>query len=121
MRAIYRAHRRVIEKMYEDRATINRYTEYEDPDTTETKLGLFPVYEDVPCRISQVTLDMDRQTETVNEVLYETKLFISPDIKIKKGDVIEVTRRGVTREYKAGEPFVYHSYQEVSLQREDEA
>jgi hypothetical protein len=121
MRLAYESHRRKIERLYEDRASISRYGEYIDPHTTETKLGLFPVYENVPCRLSRIGMGTNRQTETVNEIAYETKLFISPDYEIKHGDVIEVTRNGVTRQYKAGEPTIYSSHQEVSLQRGGEA
>lgn len=121
MNSLYRAHRRKIERLYEDRASISRYAEYEDPHTTETKLGLFSVYENVPCRISRIALATNRQSETVNEIFYETKLFIAPEYEIRQGDVIEVTRGTVKRVYKAGEPVVYSTHQEVSIQREQEA
>src|SRR5690606_10020446 len=116
-----RAHRRVIERLYKDRASISRYAEYEDSNTTETKLGLFPVYENVPCRLSRIAFATNRQSETVNEIFYETKLFIAPEYVIKQGDVVEVTRGTVKRVYKAGEPVVYSPHQEVSLQREENA
>jgi len=117
MRLAYESHRRKIERLYEDRASISRYGEYTDPHTTETKLGLVLVYENVPCRLSRLGMGTNRQTETVNEIAYETKLFISPDYEIKQGDVIEVTRGTVKRVYKAGEPVVYLTHQEISLQR----
>lgn len=121
MKGTYRAHRRMIEKMYDDRASIKRYVEEDDPITTETKLGLFLVYENVPCRISRIALATNRQSETVNEIFYETKLFIAPEYEIRQGDVIEVTRGTIKRVYKAGEPVVYLTHQEVSLQREANA
>lgn len=121
MRMAYRAHRRAIERLYEDRATISRHMEYEHPITKETKHGLVPVYENQPCRISQRALATNAQTETVNQIVYETKLFIAPELEIKQGDVIEVTRGAVTRKYTAGEPFVYPTHQEVSIQRDGEA
>lgn len=117
----YHAHRQAIEQLYEDRATIKRYMEYEDPITKETKHGLQTIYEHKPCRISQRALGTNNQTETVNQIAYETKLFISPDLEIRQGDVIEVKRGTVTRTYTTGEPFLYPTHQEVSLQREDEA
>ena len=121
MKSLYRAHRRKIEMLYEDRASISRYGEYTDPHKKETKLGLFSVYENVPCRLSRLGMATNRQSETVNEIVYETKLFISPDYEIKQGDVIEVTRGIVKRVYKAGEPVVYSTHQEISLQRGDRA
>lgn len=118
---IYPAHRRTIERLYEDRATVYRHSEYVDPVTRETKLTLMPVYEDQPCRISQRALGTNQQADTVNQIAYETKLFIAPDVEIRQGDVVEITREGTKRTYTAGEPFLYPTHQEVSLQREDEA
>lgn len=121
MRAVYQAHRRTIERLYEDRATITRHMKYEDPITKETKYELETIYENQPCRISQRALAANAQTETVNQIAYETKLFIAPELEIKQGDVVEVTRGGATRKYRAGEPFLYPTHQEVSLQREENA
>lgn len=117
----YHANRQAIEQLYEDRATISRHMEYEDPITMETKYGLAPVYENQPCRISQRALATNAQTETVNQIAYETKLFIAPELEIKQGDVVEVTRGGITRKYTAGEPFIYPTHQEISIQRDSEA
>lgn len=114
-------HRRTIEKMYTDRCTISRYQDYKDPVTKETRLQLVTVYEDHACRISQRALGSNNQTEVQNDIAYETKLFIAPELAIKQGDVIEVTRGEVLRTYEAGEPFLYSTHQEVSLQREEYA
>lgn len=121
MRAAYRAHRRAIEQLYEDRASISRYMEYDDPISKETKFGLVPIYENQPCHISQRALAANTQTDTVNQIAYENKLFISPELEIRQGDIVEVTRGSVTRKYTAGEPFLYPTHQEVSLQREENA
>lgn len=110
-------HRRAIERMYTDRCTISRHVQLKDPETKETKLVLQPVYEDKPCRISQRALGTNQQTEAENSIAYETKLFVAPELEIKQGDVVEVTRGGVSREYTAGEPFLYPTHQEISLQR----
>src|SRR5690625_5072452 len=116
----YRRYRRKLEKMYEDRATISRFEEYKtDWGETRKTDKLVPVHLDVPCRISQRQLASNNQTETVNPIEYGVKLFISPDIEIRQGDTIEVTRQGITRAYTAGEPFIYGSHQEVSLERKD--
>jgi hypothetical protein len=112
-------HRRVIERLYTDRATIYRYVPVKDPVTKETKLVLQAVYSDQPCRISQRVLGQNNQTEAQNEIRYETKLFIAPEVEIRQGDLLEVTRGNVTRRYTAGEPFVYPTHQEVSIQRKE--
>jgi len=113
-------YRSIIEQFYEDTATIKRLVETET-EWGETKLIEQIIYQDVPCKLSQRGLAMNNQTETVNEVAYETKLFLSPDIEVKQGDIIEVMRQGITREYTAGEPFMYPTHQEVSIQRKENA
>lgn len=112
-------HRRAIERLYTDRCTIYRHQQVKDPVTKETKLVLQPVYEDQPCRISQRTLGVNQQTEAENTIAYETKLFIGPEIEIRQGDMLEVTRGTVTRKYTAGEPFTYPTHQEISIQRKE--
>lgn len=114
-------HRRAIEKLYTDRCTISRYEDYKDPVTKETKLQLEQIYTDNPCRLSQRALGTNNQTEAQNEIAYETKLFIAPELEIKQGDEIEITRGSVERTYTAGETFPYPTHQEVSLQRKDYA
>jgi len=116
----YARHRRVLERMYEDSATIKRYVEVEKP-WGETKLEEVIVSEGQPCRVSQKALGPNGQTEAQNNISYETKLFIAPEVDIKQGDVIEVARGDVTRSYTAGEPFPYPTHQEISLQRKDYA
>ena len=112
-------YRRVIERLYTDRCTIYRYQAMKDPDTKETKQVLQPVYVDRPCRISQRALGTNDQTEAQNDIRYETKLFIAPELEIRQGDSIEVTRESMTRLYTAGEPFLYSTHREVSLQRKE--
>lgn len=112
-------HRRVIERMYTDRVTVYRYQQFKDPVTKETKLVLQPVNTDQPCRISQRALGTNNQTEAQNEIAYETKMFIAPELEIRQGDLLEVTRGTVTRRYTAGEPFLYPTHQEISIQRKE--
>ncbi|OMF05729.1 ABC transporter ATP-binding protein [Paenibacillus amylolyticus] len=106
--------------MYEDLVTVRRYGDIDLP-SGETVPGEYPVHTAVPCRISQKALGTNGQTESVNNIAYETKLFISPLVEIKQGDKCSVTRDSLTREYTAGEPFLYPTHQEISLQREDKA
>lgn len=116
----YATHRRIIERLYEDRCTIARVIEVKMP-WGETRFERQVIASNIPCRISQRALATNNQDETVNVIDYETKLFIAPNIEIRQGDEIEVTRGLITRKYTAGEPFVYPSHQEVSLQRRENA
>lgn len=115
----YTRYRRKIEKMYIDRATISRWEKTKIGG--ETKTELVNKYTNQPCYLSQRALGANGQTESVNQISYETKLFISPDIEIKQGDIIEVTRDSLMRMYTAGEPFPYGSHQEISIQRREKA
>ncbi|QHZ51317.1 ABC transporter ATP-binding protein [Paenibacillus larvae] len=112
----YTKHRRALEKMYEDQATISGFREVTKPNGS-TNLAPVVVYENQPCRISQRALGANAQTDAENKIAYETKLFISPELHIKQGDVVEIKRGALSREYTAGEPFLYPTHQEVSLQR----
>jgi hypothetical protein len=99
--------------------TIYRYEKVKDPVTKETKLVPVPFVTDQPCRISQKALGQNGQTEAQNDIVYETKLFIAPEVEIEQGDMLEVTRGEVTRKYTAGEPFPYSTHQEISIQRKE--
>ncbi|MNI47652.1 hypothetical protein D3C73_1021830 [compost metagenome] len=114
-----RRYRLAIERTYTDRMTVQRVEKVKV--NGETKQQLVTVFEQQPCRISQKTLSANGQTESVNKIAYETKLFTSPELEIKQGDTLTVTRGNITRKYTAGEPFPYESHQEISIQREDKA
>ncbi len=120
----YSRYRRSIEKLYDSTCKVSRYVETETT-SGETRLSEEPelVYIDQPCRISQKTLSSNKQTEVENEISYEIKLFIAPELEIRQGDTIIVTNKlGRTQTYTAGEPFPpYPTHQEVSLQREGKA
>ncbi|GIQ70758.1 ABC transporter ATP-binding protein [Xylanibacillus composti] len=115
----YRRHRRQIERMYEDRATISR--QKPDESSVETKLISVTIYENEPCKLSQTSLARNGQTEAQNDIRYDAKLFIAPELEIKQGDEIAVTRAATGRveTYTAGEPFPpYSSHQEINLKAE---
>lgn len=115
----YEKYRSKIERMYVDHADIYRYEKVKNPETMVDETKLVAKYEDIPCRISQRALATVNQTEAQNNIAYETKLFISPDLEINQGDLIKISRNGVERRYEAGEPFLYPTHQEVSLQRRE--
>jgi hypothetical protein len=117
----YTKYRQQLETTYEDVVTVMRYGEVELPESGETVPDEHPVHANVPCRISQKALGTNGQTESVNTIAYETKMFISPDVELKQGDKCVVTRGALIHEYTAGEPFLYPTHQEISLQREDKA
>ncbi|MEK3735509.1 ABC transporter ATP-binding protein [Paenibacillus sp. FSL M8-0334] len=116
-----RRYRKIVEKTYTDRVTIQRHGEYET-DWGETKFGLITVYADVPCRLSQTGLPRNGQTEAENRIDYDVKLFIAPEVEILQGDELQVIRQGRAYHFTAGEPFPpYSTHQEVNLTRKDRA
>lgn len=115
--------RKAIESAYNCTCTIRAYEKHKDPIKKETKLGINPIpkYENKSCRVSKKNLSKNNQTDTVNLVIYEQKLFIAPELEINQGDEIEVTKLGVTTKYNAGEGFIYGTHQEVILSKEGKA
>ncbi|HIW31297.1 MAG TPA: ABC transporter ATP-binding protein [Candidatus Paenibacillus intestinavium] len=108
--------------MYEDTATISRYVSVKDSVTKETKQELQPVYEDQSCKLSQTGLPRNGQTEDANNIKYDARLFIAPELEIMQGDAIIVTRAATGRKetYTAGKPFPpYSSHQEINLTQKD--
>jgi len=114
----YRKHRRVIERMYEDTITISRLVDFgKDPVSREPIEGHQQICADQPCKLSQTVLARNVQTEAQNDIRYNAKLFIAPELELKQGDLIAITRKATGREekYVAGQPFVYSSHQEIDL------
>ena len=106
--------RKMIESTYEDICKISRYQD----ETVDfiTKSVPVVVAENVICALSQSGLNPTTQTDSANNINYNIKLFLAPEIKINPGDQIEVLRFG--KEYlfeSSGEPMVYATHQEVIL------
>lgn len=115
--------RKAVESLYDCTCNIKGGKEkIKDPITKETKLVTKTKYRDIKCKISKQSLSKNTQTDIVNQIVYELKLFICPELDIKQGDVVEVTNKFREKEtYKAGEGFKYNTHQEVILIREGKA
>jgi hypothetical protein len=118
----YARYRNALEKMYEDQVTVNGYRSV-TTEWNETRNELVTgIYTNEPCKLSQKSLGSNSQRESFNGITYESKLFLSPNVEIRQGDELIVTRHnGSTIKYKAGEPFIYPSHQELILDREGKA
>lgn len=115
-------HRKAIELLYEHSCTIRSYGKFKDliDKTTKTGINPTPKYEDIPCKVSKGSLSKNSQSETTNDKVYETKLFISPGIEIHQGDEIEANVLGVITKYIAGESQpLYSSHQEILLENKE--
>lgn len=107
--------RNVIESYYD---AICDIIELEDK-----KIGSFTdnqevtVKEKQPCRVSFENIYSSDETNTESKVIQKIKLFVSPDITIKPGSKIVVTRLDQTIEYKdSGAPALYGTHQEIPLE-----
>lgn len=101
-----------VEFMYDKKAVIKRHL----PITKESGadgMDWLPVYEDVPCRISNPALNNTDQEEA-NVIRYDVKLFLSSSYEVRAGDIVIVNGEKFES---AKEPFKYVSHQEVLLLR----
>ncbi|WP_240421653.1 ABC transporter ATP-binding protein [Paenibacillus periandrae] len=116
------AERAAIEMTYEGLCTVTEFVKTKDPDTKANKQQATPVLLNQPCALSQASLPAAGASDTANEINYDAKLFISPDVTIQPGSLITVTQDGMTFKGKhAGEPFRYPTHQEIMLKRVDRA
>ncbi|MFK0524756.1 ABC transporter ATP-binding protein [Paenibacillus illinoisensis] len=106
--------------LYTDLVSVQRSEKVKKPNGA-TEVQWVTKHTNVPCRISQTGLAANTQTDTTNDIDYSSKLFLSPLVEIKQGDKLTVTREGLTREYTAGEPFIYPTHQEINLDRDVKA
>jgi len=112
--------KQVIESTYGHKATIKGYRESKT-EYGSTKHDKVIVVEDILCALSQNSRNFNTTQNLSNDISYTAKLFCSPDIEVNTGDEIIVSIGFTTREFKAGEPYIYESHQEIPLLRESEA
>lgn len=116
--AAQKAARKAIESTYSGVCTILERRDVRDEKTKITRKNEeVPVVENQPCKLSFEKLNAVVQTDTAAKLTQGTKLFIAPEIKIKPGSKIIVEQNGTTTEYFAsGEPAVYFSHSEYTLE-----
>lgn len=109
--------RKAIELLYFDKCTITEYQKVKK-ENKSTGFEEVVVLEEEPCRLSYKNVTNTNQTETAaSSVVQITKVFLSPEIKVKPGSKLTVTHKGVTVEYKnSGEPAIYDTHQELVLE-----
>jgi hypothetical protein len=113
-------HRSGIEKLYTDTCTI--YGKVKQGSGSFTKYVDGVVIEDEPCRVSYETISESTQTTTTNNTSIVVKLFIPPDIEVKEGSKIKVTRNGRDFMYRSsGKPAYFTTHQEIVLSEDGKA
>ena len=116
------AERAALESIYEGLCTVTEMVDVKDPGTAKTRQQRVPVITDEPCALSQTSLPASTQTVTADQVNYDAKLFISPDVFIKPGSRITVVQNGmVFQGEQAGKPFRYATHQEIKLREVKDA
>ena len=112
--------RKYLEKLYEGTCTITEFSNVYDPVTHCTKPVKNVICEGVTCHLSYTTAPAVKNTDTVAAMDQNITLFISPDILVKPGSMIEVTQVGRTTKFEAsGAPVVYPTHQEIGLSLTD--
>lgn len=111
------ASRVAVETLYFDKATIIEYQHVFDPEDGSTGVREVVLCEDQPCKISHEESRYNYDNAASDGAVLASKLFITPDIEIKSGSKIIVTRNGVVTVYKnSSEPARYMNHQEIKIE-----
>lgn len=112
--------RKAIETTYTDTCNVYNFEKVLNGSITTNQKVI--KYKNIKCALSQKSLKTSEQTESQNKVLYDAKLFLSPNIEIKAGSYIEIKRFDRILEFEqVGESFIYSTHQEVLLKRKTRA
>ena len=113
--------RKDIEKLYIDTCSVYEYQQQTDSSTHITRPNVeVLVHENVPCKLSYKTVAYANEG-IANSLSQVIMLIINPEIDIKPGSKILVTRDGVTTAYKnSGLPARHINHQQITLEHMDE-
>jgi len=113
--------RKAIESLYTDTCSIVERQEITNPITKKTAFTEVTVLADQPCRLSFGSLPTTSDGSAA-EMTQVVKLFISPDIDVKPGSKIIVSRttsddKKVETSYSnSGKPAIHSNHQEINLE-----
>lgn len=109
--------RKEIESTYDCLCDIVEYQAVKNSINKRTEHQEVKVLEKQACRISYKTIANTNQSEQENTTTQIVKLFIAPEVKIKPGSKIVITKEDWLKEYKnSGEPAIYDTHQEIVLE-----
>ena len=75
------------------------------------------VLENQPCKLSFSSVKSVSENGVGATVTQTTKVFLSPEIKVKTGSKLIITQNGVVAEYQnSGEPATFFTHQEIGIQ-----
>ena len=109
--------RKAIESLYDGTCTITEYKKVQKANKSMAFKEVV-VLEEQPCRLSFQTVNSTNQTETGASVLSQSvKVFLAPEIQVKPGSKLTITRNQVVTDYQSsGEPAHYSTHQEIVLE-----
>lgn len=111
----------ILATRYTHRMDIRGWVEYEKPNGAtdhreDTKATA------VPCRLSVSVSRNTNQTDSTNDIVYDSLILCRPEVDVQAGDIITVVlENGWIREFTAGEPFPYSSHLEIPVTRKEKA
>ena len=108
--------RKAIESLYTDVCTITEHKKIKK-ENLSTGFQDVVVLENQPCRVSFKTVNSASQGDVAATIVQIVKVFLAPEIQVKPGSKITITRNNVVTEYKcSGQPALYDTHQEVVLE-----
>ncbi len=108
--------RRAIEDTYIGNCDVVEYRKTRNEENKQNKYSEEVVLSNKKCRLSFETINNTNQTSTTNNAIQIVKLFIAPELNIKKGSKIIVTQNNRTTAYKnSSQPAIYETHQEIVL------
>lgn len=108
--------RKAIEDTYIGTCDVIEYRKTRNEENKQNEYSEEVVLSNKKCRLSFETINNTNQTSTTNNAIQIVKLFIAPELNIKKGSKIIVTQNNRTTAYKnSGQPAIYETHQEIVL------
>lgn len=111
--------RKYLEKTYIDTATIIEFQECVNPETHITTHEEVVVYENVPCKLSH-HVPLTTGEGNSSSLSLSSYVMFSPDLVIKPGSKIIITRNGRDIVFEnSGEPAIHINHQKIMLKISD--
>ena len=108
--------RKAVESLYDSKCTITEYQKFKKEDKS-TGFQEKVVLADEPCKVSFKTINATKETDSASSVSQVVTVLLAPEIQVKPGSKLTITRKNVTTEYKSsGKPAVYNTHQAVVVE-----
>lgn len=108
--------KKAIESMYDSKCSITEYQKVKK-ENKSTGFVEVVVLENQPCRMSFQTITTTKPGDSASSLVQIAKVFLAPEIVVKPGSKLTITRNGVSTDYKnSGKPAIYNTHQEIVLE-----